>query len=257
MLTNPHTNICGCYELGFKQAARETGIPESKIEGLFNALENDHRVLEYNSETREVLLYNWSKYNWSKSSDFMKGVTTCAGEIKCDEFRDLIFGLIDGEGWAKDKINQVKSSLPSMVDTDKTVHRPSIDRRETSVSVSVTDTVTDSVTVPVSDYTEDFELFWNVYPKKIGKKEAYKAFQKAKKPVQLLINAVKAQMDSEQWTKDNGRYIPNPATWLNQGRWDDAVIKAPKTTNPFLRMLEEDNDETGNSETFSLNIVSI
>jgi hypothetical protein len=39
------------------------------------------------------------------------------------------------------------------------------------------------------------------------------------------------QKTSAQWQKDNGQYIPNPATWLNQGRWDDE-IKEPEDTRP-------------------------
>lgn len=97
-----------------------------------------------------------------------------------------------------------------------------------------------------SDYSDDFERFWAVYPKKVGKKEAYKAFKKANKPVQLLIAAVNDQLDSDMWTKENGRFIPNPATWLNQGRWDDQVKRG--TSNPFLQMLEEENDKTGNNQ---------
>jgi hypothetical protein len=41
-----------------------------------------------------------------------------------------------------------------------------------------------------------------------------------------IISAVKAQSASEQWTKDNGQYIPNPATWLNRGQWEDEVKTA-------------------------------
>jgi len=28
---------------------------------------------------------------------------------------------------------------------------------------------------------------------------------------------------SEQWTKDNGQYIPHAATWLNGRRWEDEL----------------------------------
>ena len=31
---------------------------------------------------------------------------------------------------------------------------------------------------------------------------------------------------SAQWQRDNGQYIPHPATWLNQGRWDDELTPA-------------------------------
>ncbi len=36
-----------------------------------------------------------------------------------------------------------------------------------------------------------------------------------------MIAAVVAQAGTPKWTKDQGQYIPNPATWLNEGRWQD------------------------------------
>lgn len=57
----------------------------------------------------------------------------------------------------------------------------------------------------------------------MGKGDAKKAFAKVKAPVSVLIAAVNTQKQSQQWLKDNGQYIPNPATWLNQGRWEDEL----------------------------------
>ena len=71
-----------------------------------------------------------------------------------------------------------------------------------------------------------FESFWAAYPRKVGKQAAMKAFSKVSVPVKTLIDAVNSQKNSEQWRKDNGQYIPNPATWLNQGRWDDVLTEA-------------------------------
>ncbi|WEM00078.1 MULTISPECIES: hypothetical protein [Delftia] len=72
-----------------------------------------------------------------------------------------------------------------------------------------------------------FDAFWKTYPKKVGKDDARKAFDK-RKPDQPLVDrmlkAVETQAQSEQWLKDGGQYIPNPATWLNQGRWDDEPV---------------------------------
>jgi hypothetical protein len=73
---------------------------------------------------------------------------------------------------------------------------------------------------------EAFERFWAVYPKKVGKEAARRAFLKVKVPTDTLITAISAQKRSAQWTKENGQYIPNPATWLNQGRWED-VLETP------------------------------
>ena len=69
-----------------------------------------------------------------------------------------------------------------------------------------------------------FDAFWSVYPKKTGKEAARKAFEKIPKSAHsLLVPAVEAQKKSRQWMEENGRFIPNPATWLNQGRWEDEV----------------------------------
>ena len=72
-------------------------------------------------------------------------------------------------------------------------------------------------------HAEDFEQFWVAYPKKVGKKDALKSWMKAsdKPQVSEILMAIENAKKSEQWLKDNGQFIPNPATWLKQGRWDD------------------------------------
>ena len=90
LLTNPQTNICGCYEVSFNQMTRQTGYNKETILRLIERFENVHKVIKYNAETKEILLINWYKYNWSKSSDTLKGVKKVASHIKCKEFRDFI-----------------------------------------------------------------------------------------------------------------------------------------------------------------------
>lgn len=78
-----------------------------------------------------------------------------------------------------------------------------------------------------------FDLFWSAYPRKVGKEAARKAYTKVKIPVVTLINAIEKQKESEQWKKG---YIPNPATWLNQGRWEDEVeTKEAKPKRAFVK----------------------
>ena len=79
-------------------------------------------------------------------------------------------------------------------------------------------------TTPKSDSL--FEKFWEYYPKKLGRGKAEEAFNKIK-PSQELLNkmvaAIKEQKTSSQWQKEDGQFIPYPATWLNQKRWGDEV----------------------------------
>ena len=71
-----------------------------------------------------------------------------------------------------------------------------------------------------------FEKFWEIYPKKIGKGKAYESWNKIDPSIELqekIILAIKKQMKSIQWQKNNGQYIPLPVTWLNQDRWNDEL----------------------------------
>ena len=69
--------------------------------------------------------------------------------------------------------------------------------------------------------SDNFDVFWNQYPKKAGKDEARKAWDKKQPPIDEVLKALDWQKQSEQWQKNGGQYIPNPATYLNQGRWKD------------------------------------
>ena len=69
----------------------------------------------------------------------------------------------------------------------------------------------------------DFSLFWKEYPKKIGKGAAEKAWKKMKPPIEDVLDAIRVQRQTDQWLKNKGQFIPNPATWLNQKRWEDEV----------------------------------
>lgn len=72
-------------------------------------------------------------------------------------------------------------------------------------------------------HTTAFDAFWAAYPKKVGKGDARRAFAKVKADLGTLLSAIAAQKGSAQWAREGGRYIPNPATWLNQGRWEDEL----------------------------------
>ena len=76
---------------------------------------------------------------------------------------------------------------------------------------------------PNTSRASAFDAFWAAYPKKSGKEAARKSFARAKADIGTMLSALEVQKQSEQWTKDNGQFIPNPTTWLNQGRWEDEV----------------------------------
>lgn len=126
LLTNPHTTLSGCYELGVRQASRELGYNEETVDRLIYRMETVHNVIRYDKATKEILLLNWHKYNWSKSPKCLKGVEYSLQNIKSDAFRKYC------------------------TDTLSIQHRYSMDTT-VSVSVSVTEPITETVIYPNRD----------------------------------------------------------------------------------------------------------
>lgn len=74
-------------------------------------------------------------------------------------------------------------------------------------------------------YSPDFLEFWAVYPRRVAQPAAWKAWKALKgdrPPVDVLIAAVRKQMEKyPSWQRGGGEYIPYPASWLNGQRWLD------------------------------------
>lgn len=80
-------------------------------------------------------------------------------------------------------------------------------------------------------YTDEYETFWKLYPRKIGKGAAWLRWKKLNLGGGLkekIFSAVEKQKLTDQWQKDGGQFIPHPATWLNQRRWEDEVETTDK-----------------------------
>jgi hypothetical protein len=79
-----------------------------------------------------------------------------------------------------------------------------------------------------------FDSFYSIYPRKIARAKALKAWKKINPDPDLqarIMAAVEDQKGWPTWTKDGGQYIPYPATWLNDCHWED---ECPSKTAPTL-----------------------
>jgi len=81
----------------------------------------------------------------------------------------------------------------------------------------------DTPTVPKGT---EFDLFWGAYPRKTGKGAARAAWDKkvSNGDAEKIMAALAWQVSSDDWTRDEGQYIPHPATYLNQCRWEDEPL---------------------------------
>lgn len=179
--------------------------------------------------------------NKVSDSDLAKWLRGCvdAGLVR-------VYPAEDGESYLEivnfgQQVRATKSKFPAP---------PAIDSNclqvKSNECLDVSVFVSESVTPAGPDL---FEVFWEKYPKKKAKDDARKAFAK-RKPDQALVDAmVKAidwQSKTDQWLKDGGQFIPFPATWLNDGRWQDEQTTATVTVpskpgrDPALEKIEAD-----------------
>ncbi len=75
----------------------------------------------------------------------------------------------------------------------------------------------------------NFETFWSIYPRKIAKGAALKAWLKLT-PLdqQLAIDALPNHVKHWELKQTEKDYICYPATWLNGWRWLDEIDLTPK-----------------------------
>ena len=85
---------------------------------------------------------------------------------------------------------------------------------------------------------KDFDKFWEAYPNKKSKPLALKAWLKHKPDINVVMKSLTIFKKCEQWTRDKGRYIPHPASWLNAEGWNDEA-ETKKVNSTYSKYIKE------------------
>jgi hypothetical protein len=101
----------------------------------------------------------------------------------------------------------------------------------------------------LKNYPDDFQRFWQAYPRRVCKKIAFIAWQNLKPNKELqdkILKAIEEQSNTKQWQKNDGEFIPYPSTWLNGEQWENEVkVALPAKKNAaqieFERLLREED----------------
>ena len=217
LMTNPHTNLSGCYELSLKQASDETGYTKEVIRNLLDRFETTHDVVRYSYSTKEVLLLNWSKFNWTSSDKFRKPLEEEISQIKDNAFRAYLTDIFNGDDTV---------FIPYDYGSDTTV----------TVTDTVTDAVSNTAIVPKKSVLKDeFETLWSIYPRKQGKEKAFGYYEKARKSgatyeeIEYGIISYIRYIQAEQ---TDPQYIKMGSTFFSQKAWKDdwTVVVKPKSS---------------------------
>jgi len=73
-----------------------------------------------------------------------------------------------------------------------------------------------------------FEQFWGIYPRKAGKQDAQRSFERALKVATLDEILAGAQKYADDPNRE-AEFTAHPSTWLNQGRWSDEPLPSKRS----------------------------
>jgi uncharacterized phage protein (TIGR02220 family) len=128
-LTNPYTNLVGCYEISIKQMSNDLGYSKDSVESLLKRFMEVHKKIDYDFSTKELFVKNWHKYNWTNSPKLDKALLKVIEHVKTPRF---------------------KEELVDIYNSRDTVSIPYTYPMDTSVTDTVTDTDTDTITEIIS-----------------------------------------------------------------------------------------------------------
>ena len=173
IMTNPRTSLCGCYECSKKQMSRDTGYSVETISNIIYRMDEIHKVAKYNEATREVLILNWDKYNWTESSKVLDGAFKGAIKIKSKGFRWFVLKKLELRGYdvPQKLFDQIGYAYPM----DKTVTFTDTDIESLVNYLSLSELDNNSDTTEEDKYTGSVEEVVGYLNAKIGTKYSPKS----------------------------------------------------------------------------------
>lgn len=232
LFTNPHTNLAGCYEISHKQMAFEIGYSVESIRTLIERFERTYNVIRYSEKTKEILLINWHKYNWTTSEKFRKPLEKEIGKVKQPEFKEYLSRLFEGEEtYGIDTVSE-KTGYP-------------IDTSNTNTNTNT------NTNKEKEDVSEVLNLYHDLCPSlpRVRKLTNARKNKMRSRVKSLGIDSIREafiKVESSdfltgrngEWRADLDWLMKNDENMLKvlEGRYDN---RSRSTGNPFLDMLKE------------------
>lgn len=249
-LTNNYTNIIGCYEISIKQMSNDLGYSKDVIENLLKRFKTIHKTIDYDFDTKELMVINWNKYNWSSSPKLDSPLYSAIENVKSDLFHDRLATIYNNRESVKKEEYDEEGNLK---DTISIPYRYGIDTTITitnTIPISISNTITNSNSITNNnnnsitnkELEEEFNIIWNIYPRKQGKANALKSYMKARKKgvtKETIYNGLQNYINYIKIEKIQSQFIKQGSTWFNQECWnDDYTIKREMTTKDLAEHID-------------------
>lgn len=249
LVTSPHSNAMGMFYLPVLYISHETGLT---TEGASEALRRGEKAgfCAYDQDAEVVWVFEMARFQigqaLSPKDNRVKWVNEEYAKLpKCRFLKDFFdkyasaFHLKEarGEGQKTSPLEAPSKTLRSQdqdQDQEKEKDPPippvGVEGGEGLPPLSDPDPEPEQFFDPEDIPSLEFEQFFDAYPKQVDKAKAWNAWRKlgrVKPGLASLQAAILEQSQSDQWTRDHGRYIPSPAKWLAERKWLDKLSPAP------------------------------
>ena len=223
LLTNPHGSICGVMKFSPAIIGRDMGLHQDTVINLAYRFENIYKLIVIDKDTRELLILNWYKWNWSTSEKLLSSVFNSKETIKSEFIKGLVQERID-------LVTKKCENIPYPYGTISNTN-------------NITKTNVDDNTYTTLEQVDDFfNKVYNLYPRKVSKEQARttfthkvfaRDFTESRKRALHIYKCLERQI--VEWSNEgNGKgrdkaYMPYMSSWLNDNFEDVPKKERGKT----------------------------
>lgn len=156
-LTNNYTNIIGCYEISIKQMSNDLGYTKDVVENLLKRFKEVHKTIDYDFDTKELMVINWNKYNWSSSPKLDNPLFNAIESVKSDVFHDKLATIYNNRETIKEGGDTLLIPYRYGIDTTITI------TNTIPITSSITNTITNTNSIAKEEipYQEIIEYLNN------------------------------------------------------------------------------------------------
>jgi len=120
LMTNDQTSQIGIYEITKKKMSFDLGYSMESINALVTRFETYHKLIKYDSETREIILLDWAKDNLNRGGKpFVDLIISELKNVKQKKFLEIISQQCQNENIKKIIVTYINKNLDKKEITSK------------------------------------------------------------------------------------------------------------------------------------------
>ena len=161
LLSNSRTTQCGCYELPYKVIEMQTGYNRETVEKLLQRF-IEYEKIEYSANTKEILIKNWHKFNFTKSPKVMNCILKEISAIKNQDFKNHMIEVCIDYGYPMDTLSIDYGEKQKQKEKQKEKEKEKQQQAKNTVSPVVVDKIKSYFDLKDEDIQTIYEAFISV-----------------------------------------------------------------------------------------------